>query len=190
MELRLERLGGGSRRRGGLGGVAFRLCQHFPTLRLEAGLLLLELTHELTLEVGEVVALALKLVVLGVPRVVRLLLKALHLLAVVRLEFGDACRLAPKLALTLGEGGLRLRKGRLSFLRRRAVGHRRGVEALELGVAILEELEIVPEIHRELLELLLGLRELRLLAAKAVLDVASARVELAHALLGERDELL
>ena len=120
----------------------------------------------------------------------RLLLKALHLLAVVRLEFGDACRLAPKLALTLSEGGLRLREGRLGFLRRRAVGHRRGVEALELGVAILEELEIVPEIQRELLELLLGLRELRLLAAKAVLDVASARVELAHALLGERDELL
>jgi hypothetical protein len=64
------------------------------------------------------------------------------------------------------------------------------VQPLELGVAVLQQLQVVPEICRELLELRPSLRQLRLLASQALLDVRRARVELVQALLGERHELL
>ena len=70
------------------------------------------------------------------------------------------------------------------------MGHDGAVQPFELRVTVLEQFQVVPEIRRELLELRPRLRELRLLASQALLDVRRARVELAQALLGERDELL
>ena len=163
---------------------------HVRALRLEQLLLLLELTHQLALQHEEIVLLLLELLVLGEPGVVRLFLQALHLFLVVRLELGDAGLLPSDLRLALGDQALLLLQGVIGLLRVGPVRDDGGVQSLQLRVPVLEELEVVPEILRELRELLLGLGELLLADRELLLDVLRALVDLVHALLGERDELL
>ena len=63
---------------------------HVRPLSLQQRLLLLELTHELTLQHKEIVFLLLELLILGVSGVVGLFGQSLHLLLVVRLQLRDA----------------------------------------------------------------------------------------------------
>jgi hypothetical protein len=113
----------------------------------------------------EVLALPLQLVVAPVPRVVRALLQPLHLLLVVRLQLGHARALAPQLGVGVVQRAPLLRQAPLGLLGRRAVARHGAVQPLQLRVAVLQQLQVVPEVRRQLLELLPGLRQLRLLAA-------------------------
>ena len=77
------------------------------------------------------------------------------------------------LRLALGDQALLL-QGVIGLLRVGPVRDDGGVQSLQLRVPVLEELEVVPEILRELRELLLGLGELLLADRELLLDVLRA----------------